>query len=243
MTNINELRRLAQAATPGPWKLLPVGDRAKRFAVADINFLSVLTVVYECGTNFGAVYLDGDAKFIAAANPAAISELLDRLEAAERERDSYKFAFSEYSEKTEWVQQGINDGTVSAKYLGWHRADVVADLLSAAEKERDALRAKVSDLAINVEYLGNLKKSYEELIGELQGERDALRARIEALERQEPVAFALYSGWARKAVYFSEIDACDQRDRRQLTADLGGSLEAYRVVPLIRAHGAKGEGK
>ena len=59
--------------------------------------------------------------------------------------------------------------------------------------------------------------------------------------KQEPVAFALYSGWARKAVYFSEIEACDQRDRRQLTADLGGSLEAYRVVPLIRAHGAKGE--
>ena len=84
----NELRRLAQAATPGPWKLLPVGDRAKRFAVADINFLSVLTVVYECGTNFGAVYLDGDAKFIAAANPAAINELLDRLEAAEKERDA-----------------------------------------------------------------------------------------------------------------------------------------------------------
>ena len=76
-------------------------------------------------------------------SPQELIELLDRLEAAERERDSYKFAFSEYSEKTEWVQQGINDGTVSAKYLGWHRADVVADLLNAAEKERDALRAKI----------------------------------------------------------------------------------------------------
>ena len=126
--------------------------------------------------------------FQQAASPAAISELLDRLEAAEKERDSYKFAFSEYSEKTEWVQRGINDGTVSAKYLGRHRADIMSDLLRAAEKERDALRAKVSDSAINVEYLGNLKKSYEGLIGELQDGRDALRARIEAMERQEPVA-------------------------------------------------------
>lgn len=72
-----------------------------------------------------------------------LTELLDRLEAVEKERDSYKFAFSEYSEKTEWVQQGINDGTVSAKYLCWHRADVMSDLLRAAEKERDALRAKI----------------------------------------------------------------------------------------------------
>ncbi len=72
-----------------------------------------------------------------------LTELLDRLEAVEKERDSYKFAFSEYSEKTEWVQQGINDGTVSAKYLCWHRADVMSDLLRAVEKERDALRAKI----------------------------------------------------------------------------------------------------
>ena len=74
-------------------------------------------------------------------------------------------------------------------------------------------------------------------------ENDELRARIEAMERQVPVAFALYSGWARKAVYLSEIETCEQRDRRQLTADLGGSLEAYRVVPLYLAPGAKGEEK
>ena len=36
-------------------------------------------------------------------------------------------------------------------------------------------------------------------------ENDELRAKIEAMEQQEPVAFALYSGWARKAVYLSVI--------------------------------------
>ena len=70
-------------------------------------------------------------------------------------------------------------------------------------------------------------------------ERDALRAEIAAMKQQEPVAFALYSGWARKAVYLTDSEACEQRDRRQLTADLGGSLEAYRVVPLYRAPGAQ----
>ena len=70
---------------------------------------------------------------------------------------------------------------------------------------------------------------------------EPLRAEIEAMEKQQPVAFALYSGRASKAVYLSEIEACEQRDRRQLTADLGGSLEAYRVVPLYALPGAKGE--
>ena len=85
----------------------------------------------------------------------------------------------------------------------------------------------------------SLSAGYSELRKEAAAEITRLRARIEAMEQQEPIAFALYSGWARKAVYLSEIEACEQRDRRQLTADLGGSLEAYRVVPLYRAPGAQ----
>ena len=81
----NELRRLAQAATPGPWKMLPVGDGRQKFAVADSEFLSILTVTDEGGATFGTVYDDADAAFIAAANPQAILELLGRLEAAEAE--------------------------------------------------------------------------------------------------------------------------------------------------------------
>ena len=83
----------------------------------------------------------------------------------------------------------------------------------------------------------------EQAIQEALIEIRELRARIEEMERQKPVAFALYSGWARKAVYLSEIEACEQRDRRQLTADLGGSLEAYRVVPLYLAPGAQTQGE
>ena len=85
----------------------------------------------------------------------------------------------------------------------------------------------------------SLSAGYSELRKEAAAEITRLRARIEAMEQQEPIAFALYSGWARKAVYLSEIEACEQRDRRQLTANLGGSLEAYRVAPLYLAPGAQ----
>lgn len=41
-----------------------------------------------------------------------IPNLRDQLEAAEMERDTYKV------EKTEWVQRGINDGTIPLKSKG-----------------------------------------------------------------------------------------------------------------------------
>lgn len=106
MININKLRRLAQAATPGPWKMLLIGDGRQKFAVADSEFLSILTVTDEGGATFGTMYDDADAKFITAANPAAITELLDRLEAAEKERDALR-AKIEQMERQEPVGYGV----------------------------------------------------------------------------------------------------------------------------------------
>ena len=88
MIDTKELRRLTQEATPGPWKMLPVGDGRQKFAVADSEFLSILTVTDEGGATFGTVYDDADAKFIAAANPAAVLGLLDRLAHMREARDN-----------------------------------------------------------------------------------------------------------------------------------------------------------
>ena len=121
MIDTKKLRRLAQEATPGPWKMLPVGDGRQKFAVADSEFLSILTVTDEGDATFGTVYDDADAKFIAAANPAAITELLDRLEAAE----------------SELLEEARLNG------MGSEREASLMAKLEAAEKERDALRAKI----------------------------------------------------------------------------------------------------
>lgn len=181
--------------------MIPIGDGRQKFAVADSEFLSILTVTDEGGATFGTVYDDADAAFIAAANPAAITELLDRLEeaesdgleqarllgmsgereaallskleAAEKERDKYKLAYSLWREKTDWVQEGINSGAISPKYLGWHRADVVSDLLKKAEKERDALRTELKETWHRAAAAENTIKS--------------LQAKIEAMEKQKPV--------------------------------------------------------
>ena len=138
MIDIEELRRLAQAATPH------VGHACK---YQDAHWLREGHVDFENADLFIASERpQEDAAFYAAANPAAISELLDRLEATEKERGELLAGLDEWLDKTKWVQQGINEGMISAKYLGLHRADVMTSLLGEAEKERDALRAKIAEM-------------------------------------------------------------------------------------------------
>ncbi|MFY3461268.1 hypothetical protein ACOTJD_31910, partial [Achromobacter xylosoxidans] len=41
-------------------------------------------------------------------------------------------AFNEWIDKTDFIQQRIASGALPVKYLGWHRADVMRDLIDAA---------------------------------------------------------------------------------------------------------------
>ena len=98
----NELRRLAQAATPGPWY---VTGKLTRYVEARIDG-GLIQEVAACGpTKADGGYgpqQEANARLIAAANPAAISELLDRLKAAEKERDALR-AENERMEKMQAV--------------------------------------------------------------------------------------------------------------------------------------------
>jgi len=83
MIDIEELRRLAQMATPGPWMIDYVGVG---FEVAAGE--SVIAQSQQIQGDMCHKTRKANAAFIAAANPAAISELIDRLEEAEKERDA-----------------------------------------------------------------------------------------------------------------------------------------------------------
>ena len=142
MIDINELRRLAQGATPGPWKMLPVGDGRQKFAVADSEFLSILTVTDEGGATFGTVYDDADARFIAAANPAAITEILDRLEEAESDALEQARLNGMGSEREAALMARLE---AAEKELAELRSSMKfrTSLIGRTEAERDVLRAKV----------------------------------------------------------------------------------------------------
>ena len=200
MIDTKELRRLAQAATPGPW--IAAGPS---FGESLPKYLNEVIVDREGDEDDGYSICNApiglneersdDMAFIAEANPLAIEELLDRLEAAEKSRDDLLACLGEWLDKTKWVQQGSNEGTISAKYLGLHRADVMARLLDEAEKERDNANAAAVNIALEAE---RLQCENDALRSELKEVRygvavahdtiKAQRAKIEEMEKQEPVA-------------------------------------------------------
>lgn len=138
MIDINELRQSAQAATPGPW-YIGSGTYEGR------NIYSVEAVTDDEGFTYNPVVAtaedddvvcwEANARLIAAANPAVISELLDRLEAAEKElaelRSSMKFRTSLIG-RTEAERDALRAALQ-------HEADCV----EAAKAEIKALRAEI----------------------------------------------------------------------------------------------------
>ena len=80
--DIDELQATAKAATPGPWKLSKHGKRVLADIVIDHNGAKFQV---ERQVSYSAPHKkqEQDAAYIAAANPAVVDTLIDRLRKAE----------------------------------------------------------------------------------------------------------------------------------------------------------------
>lgn len=139
MIDTEELRRLAQAAThpttKGRWMRL-FGERTVYDRMEDgCRGVPIVAADHHPPGPQAAAYLD----FIAAANPAAISELLDRLEAAEKE-----IALKE------------------------RVIDALGSELNAVANERDALRAENAALVDDMNLLRDNSAALRAKIAEME---------------------------------------------------------------------------
>jgi len=92
-----ELRKLAEAATQGPW-IAGDDEDSDYYLVGPPSFGTIVTnpVVQLHALN--------NAEFIAAANPAAILELIDRVEKAEKDAERYR-----------WLRKALSDRSSKGK--------------------------------------------------------------------------------------------------------------------------------
>lgn len=89
MSDLNELRKIAEAATPGPWTVMDVNDTGE-----GVNFIDV----HQDGKSWEVVsrrlpdrhddrdQMSADATHIATFDPPTVLALITRLEQAERDR-------------------------------------------------------------------------------------------------------------------------------------------------------------
>ena len=178
MNDTKELRRLAQAATAGEWYVERGNHIYGRNEVTDKeevwNPVIACTDDDEINVNFEA-----NAAFIAAANPAAISELLDRLEAAEKERDNANAAAVGVAREAERLQCE-NDALRAALR---HEADCV----ESAKAEIDALRAKIETAENDAAHQKALAASALRVAEGWERKCGELRAKVAEMGQQEPV--------------------------------------------------------
>ena len=163
--DINKLRRLAQAATPGLWYAT---GKLTRYVEVRIDG-GLIQEVAACGPTIAdggyGPQQEANASLIAAANPATIFELLDRLERAE----------------SKCLEQARLNG------MGSEREAALMAKLEAAEKERDALSAELSKQQA-------LTDAAQHIAGVAQSRANRLQTKIAELEQQDPVAWRTFDG-------------------------------------------------
>lgn len=182
MIDINELRRLAQEAmhpvTKGRWMRL-FGERTVYDRMEDgCRGIPVVSTPVSPPFPFEAACLD----FIAAANPAVTIELLDRLEAAEKDItikeeviDSLDVVVKRLDAQCDAAEaEAIEQSRLNG--MGSEREAALMAKLEAAEKERDECNRRRLEAADHfAAQTALMKKKY-----------DTLRAKIAEMERQAP---------------------------------------------------------
>ena len=194
MIDTKELRQLAQDATPGPWFSDARGNIWRRplsdlyengGSVAGDKPIAFVFVGWR-GEGVTGYPVENNARLIAAANPATISELLDRLEAAEKENVKLREALAEkVTSETMLRDLSVGNGSINASFEGG-AVHLFVDSLANQFVESGA--ANYLEMRFHSEATGPLLLTLQRVNGktphqlrtDAEKERDILRARVAA---------------------------------------------------------------
>ncbi|WP_370906037.1 ead/Ea22-like family protein [Citrobacter koseri] len=200
MTDKLALRKAAIAATGGKWVFSRSGVNSNVQAPIELQkggrALVVLCKLNNAGWS-GQIQTENNAKFIAAANPATVLALLDELEALQ----SFRTAFNEWHDKTEWVQGDKRFDVI--KPWGKHRADV--------------LKLYIDHLESKLEAAEEQRANWFQMAQKLGEDLDAAEKRVAGLEAKlaKPVLLPKTNGyWTEQEKAYEEAITFAKRQVR-----------------------------
>lgn len=150
MADTKELRRLAQAATPGPWEVYGLDQNGQ--AIIRGEHIEIATCWHHC---VGSIEkeMHANAAFIAAANPAVIDELIDRLEAAEKSDAESIAMYRKARDERDALhtdllkQQALTESALALAEVTQRRADKLQAKVEAMEQQEPVATVRIN--AIN----------------------------------------------------------------------------------------------
>ncbi|HBO9008113.1 TPA: ead/Ea22-like family protein [Pseudomonas aeruginosa] len=110
MTDHAELRRLAEAATPGPWTLYVPEDYQgpEELPGYGVECAEGRAIVWGALEPETGCQFDRDAEFIAAANPKTILALLDEIDGLKAENEVLRGALKQFAEMLKSINVPID---------------------------------------------------------------------------------------------------------------------------------------
>lgn len=142
MTDVSELRALAEAATPGPWDTRAERMRPRAIVVAGTEQVADAAE----HVHWTDAQCERNAAFIAAANPSAILSLLDRLAALEAETKRLRQGIEAEAHETCESADGFMRASVVAVEDGGREVAARQQIIAHREYEHAArLFARLGD--------------------------------------------------------------------------------------------------
>ena len=133
--NIEELQRLAEAATPGPWE---VGNHASQVTSSCTCCGLIATCAlfgFESGDRETDAAQHYNSDYIAAANPAAVLELLAYVKRLERENESLTTSNNKLVADAEILIAMLRD---EVTFNAYERKNLLAAIEADVAKAKDA---------------------------------------------------------------------------------------------------------
>lgn len=132
---LTELRRIAQAATPGPWRMHDLDD-------SDVTAYITSAALPPIMPDLAEVRFADDARYIAAFSPPTVLALLDRVEHLEHKVVSQRLALQRL--------QDAHNRLLSDQRLALHRLQDARNYLVHARAEAERYREQYEELRASV---------------------------------------------------------------------------------------------
>ncbi len=172
--NTEELKRLAGAANGGPWKVGKYlgqtnDERCVNYDAGDKG-RGIDVIQSMCGIS--------NAKYIAAANPAAVLELIRQLEHHKSDSEVNIRLLAEARKNDAHCMAWLADCRIAVDDNGKRMLPEFVEYLKALKQQRDELVASLKEARELVEDWGAYAPAYMQEKHDLQGDLDKLDASI-----------------------------------------------------------------
>lgn len=179
--NIEELKRLAEDATPGPWEYEDHGRLTG--IIWGTNNYAIARLAYDGQVSDEKV--DATGSFIAAANPAAVLELIAEVEALRANATGLEHQLRESRQNDYHAMSYLADCRFAVGDDGKRMLPEFVEHLRALKQQRDELLAALKNARELVEDWGAYAPAYMQEKHDLQGDLDKLDAAIANAEKSQ----------------------------------------------------------